>query len=249
MALRIDTKIKRESTHLYNELFLRMGVHRPNLSFIFIENARLVDMIIPVASDFPGVVLMFKNTPHKSEKKSFYPNFYCIALKYVSFVHYNSGLVIDDSIYDLYDIDPNYVLFFCDFVHNNQIVNMLLFPREERHLLICYSKITRNQINPTISDFIRQDVQPHAHLELGYYIKSQSYDFIHCFKKSSKNIKSDALRLIDYRNPNAFDQIMSTEIGSIYNLISNNTTVQNKQLEISQLVSSCAMEIFFTINI
>lgn len=241
----INVNLKFNSTYLYNFLFENMGVVPPNLSFLFVENAGILDMVIPVAVDSPSIILMCKNTPQKSDKRILLQLFYCIGIKFISFVHYKTRLILDDSIFDLYDVDPLYVITHCDFVLDGQIVNMEIFPKENRHLLKCYIRNGAILINPLISEFIRKEFGTVAHTQLGYYIKSNNYDYIHCFKKCTKVFKSDAIRMIDYRDPQALNYILSSEVGSFYKLIQNEIGIQIKQLEIAQLILCCCMEIFF----
>jgi hypothetical protein len=128
---------------------------------------------------------------------------------------------------------------------DGNIVNLATFDKSNRHLLKCYFKHSRQEIQPLISEFIDINNGTKAHNHIGYYIRSENYDYIHTFRKAPQVFKSDAIRMIDYRNKNAPDFIWQSEIGSFLKLISNNSNNQIKQLELAQVILCCGMEIFF----
>lgn len=270
----ISTKIIPETFPLTRTLFEFVAENTPNgksmkctaplLSYIFVEGITSRDMRMPIVTDYPGIVLFAKDVPQKSPPYKVKRRFYSIGLSFCSFIHYESGMVLDDSIFDLWIVDREYVENYVFFAIGNDIVDLSTLSEDQIPNVECYTKDTEELIEPKISEFIKL-ASDNAYLMLGYYIKNSSYDYIHCFLGVTHEYKTkigffgiiDNLRrtgktALDLTKTQKFDiikELIKGKGAELIQQISECKTSQDINIEIAKFMCECLPEFFFDIPV
>lgn len=237
----------------------------PLLSYIFVESVTSKDMRMPVISDYPGIVLFAKSVAQKSPPHKIKRGFYSIGLVFCSYLHYESGTVLDNSIFDLWLLDREYVESYVFFAIGNDIVDLSTVDKDQLLNVTCFTNDEDQiMIEPTISEFIKL-ASKDAYLILGYYIKNSSYDYVHCFLvqtfeyKNKPNFygiidkfKRANVSALDLNEEDKFEiikDIIKCKGIDLPGQISACKTSQAINIEIAQFMCECLTEFFFDLQV
>lgn len=190
------------TSNLFN-LFISMNCHietiAPVLNFGFIGTGKENDMRLITINDYGSLFLFIKTVPQKTKQHILKHTCYCIAKRFCSYVHYESGNVIEDNIFELYKLEPDYVNEKIKFTYGDEEVNIENVGKDEYDNIKCY--INNVEVEPRISSIIDQDLN----VILGYYIKRENIEYVHCFMNEQEDYEKD----VDY---DALSDIIETGI-------------------------------------
>jgi len=232
------------------------NIKSPNLNFLFVEKVKDNDMIMPIIDDNGSVILFSKNISQKSKEKEVKRAYYSIARDFISYMILENGEILSDSLIELWKISPEYVMEYCTFIHNEEIITDLNNVNIKE--ITCYRNKTSEIMDMSISTFISYE-ETEAYLYLGYYIKNINYDYIHCFSRDSfdYNISLNFYEIIQYYGDNIipeenYDDILNYIISSdIFYMFKNQldkcNNEQELKIKISQFMCEQLIPFFFKI--
>lgn len=174
------------------KMFITLNCHvntiSPTLNFGFIGDISQDDMKLVTINDHGSLFLFIKTVPQKSKQYILKHTCYCIPKRFCDYLHYESGEIIGDNIFELYKVAPQFVNERIVFTHGNEIVDLGTIDKEEYDNIKCY--IDDVEIEPRISNIMDEQLTT----ILGYYIRRENIEYVHCFMKEQDEYESD----VDY---------------------------------------------------
>lgn len=167
----------------------------PRINFVYISDLRSEDMKMVTIMDHTSILQFIKVVPQKTDESILQHVCYCIAKRFCSFLDYASGSIIEDNIFELYRVNKEYVNSKFAFMLDEEIVDL--------DDLESYENVTAYHISTeTIveENKISNIEEPDISTVLGYYIRHENLQYVHCFKKQNvsfdKAIDSDMIKSI-----------------------------------------------------
>ena len=204
-----------------------ISAHPPCLNFILISNLSSNDMIMPVATDWFGIITFAKNTVANNGDNLI--SYYAIAVKFCEFIRYRDGYIFR-TLDDLQNASP-------------EIVAKFLNKRGNKY----YLKKDNREIE-SVYEFLH--IVPDAFKSIGYYIPEESYDYIHCFEFTKEFSKTpnyfEIKRLIENAEISDSDVIPTlVDNTGLIGSASKNPTDQGINLEIAKFIAKNIFTFFF----
>jgi len=167
----------------------------PTINFVYIGDLSTDDMKMVTIMDNSSILQFVKIVPQKTNETILLHVCYCIAKRFCSFLDYETGSIIDDSIFELYKVNKDYVLSKFYFGIDDTAVDLDELDSYEgvnTYYVSTGALLEENKISNIIDDDISTKV--------GYYIRSESLQYVHCFKKQNvafdKEVDNDAIESI-----------------------------------------------------
>ncbi len=184
-------------------------LYSASLPFIFVENASIIDMIGVVMSDTSRVIMFCKELSQKTNSSKKVRCAYSISSSKIMFIHYESGTILENSISELSEFEPDLISSECTFTVDRKVKDISFIDN---------STISINgvKIENKITDLVKNS-NKYKNV-LGYYIPRDSYDKINVFMTSKQSFESsdfsdDVLEKIDSEDANP-KKIVKTLISS-----------------------------------
>ena len=201
----------------------------PFLSFLIVGNGSSKDMYCIVTSDNGSIIQMCKDV--KLNKNKRVRKVYCIANKYVNFIHFNSGKIVN-SLEEFAKVERSFMINNCDFYLGDEKVDYETMLDDDQVDIEYKGKILKG-----LRHFIR--ICPKIQSMLAYYIPPENYNFIHIFANVSKtgivddDDGYDAVKLI---NKGKFSEAVSIFDDSLRKIAEREKFKQHLNNEVGNLI-------------
>lgn len=180
----------------------------PRINFVYISDLKSEDMKMVTIMDHTSILQFIKVVPQKTDESILQHVCYCIAKRFCSFLEYSTGAIIEDSIFELYRVNKEYVKSKFYFIFNEEIVDL--------DDLDSYKDVTAYHVHneKIVEDNKISNIEDDISTVVGYYIRHENLQYVHCFKKQNmsfdKSIDSDMIKSI-YQEYETDDELTDRE--------------------------------------
>lgn len=185
----------------------------PFIKTMFINNLEKNDTKMAVILDHSNIIQFIKPVPQKSENSVIKHTCFCIARHFCHYLHFETGEVISNNIYELLNVDPEYVSSIAIFILNGEEISLEDFTEENIEHIKIFSQ--DGQELTLISEL--DDIN--LFTKVGYYIKHKNLNYVHCFMKESGNYKTNNDEKLNFNDINEIINNEDVELNDVLTLI------------------------------
>lgn len=167
----------------YDQVF---NTIQPIINFGFFNDISTSEMYYITITDNSGILYFIKSIPQKTQNpksttKTIRHVGYVIAKKFCNYYHYDTGKVINDNIFELYNLEPDFIKENVIFAYDDEEVD----PSNKEidiNKIKCYYNYDSDELiemEPKISELNKKDIS----MYVGYYINSENIKYVHVFSK------------------------------------------------------------------
>lgn len=193
----------------------------PFIKTMLINNLEKNDTKMAVILDHSDIIQFIKPVPQKSENSVIKHTCFCIARHFCHYLHFDTGEIISNNIYDLLNVDPEYVSSIAVFILNGEEIELDDFTEEN----IDNVKIFSNNGNELT--LISELDEINLFTKLGYYIKHENLNYVHCFMKEEMKIRPKEDENIDFDEINKIIKSEEIDLEEVLNYILDEISSHN----------------------